>query len=177
MVSAEAAERFLSAPCLPGADATTRQEVLNVLVEQRLPAGATLLDQNKRNDRVWFLIDGCAHVFRTNPDGRFEDVATLNAPSVFGETSFFRATAPIVSVKAHTDVLALTLDHDAHAILRRADPRAAEQLALAAVRVLAERFDLLDRRVSEYLTQHPNEPARTDEWSSFRARLFQESSL
>src|SRR5262249_23345834 len=129
------------------------------------------------NDKVWFLVEGLVRVYRTTPEGRVEDVATLSAPSVFGETSFFRATLPIVSVKAHSDVVALTLDHDAHALLRRADPRAAEQLALAAVRVLAERFDLLDRRVSEYIAQHPDEPARTDEWSSFRARLFQESSL
>lgn len=177
MVTSEAGERFLAAPCLHGVDATTRQELLNVVLERRASAGALLLEQGQRNDHLFFLIEGSAKIFRTYPEGRIEDVATLVAPSVFGETSFFRTTPPLVSVKAMTDVWLLTLDRDAHAVLRRADPQAAEQLALAAVRVLSERFDLLDRRVSEFLQEHTDESAQANEWSSFRARLFEEASL
>ncbi|MFO0956106.1 MAG: cyclic nucleotide-binding domain-containing protein [Isosphaeraceae bacterium] len=177
MVTAEAAERFLGSTCLPGADAATRRELINVLDERRVAAGTLLLEQGRPNDRIWFLLEGSVSVYRMVIDGHVEAVANLTGPSVFGETSFFRTVAPSVSVKAQTDLWLLTLDHDAHAVLRRADPNAAEQLALSAVRVLAERFDLLDRRVSEFLARHPDEPARTDEWSSFRARLFREASL
>lgn len=177
MVTPEAAERFLGSPCLPGADAATREEMLNVLDERHIPAGTLVLEQGRPNDRVWFLLEGSVSVFRTINGDHVEAVVNLNGPSVFGETSFFRSSSPSVSVKAESDLWLLTLDHDAHAVLRRADPNAAEQLALSAVRVLAERFDLLDRRVSDFLARHPDEPARTDEWSSFRARLFREASL
>lgn len=177
MVAPEAAERFLGSPCLPGADAATRQEMLNVLVERRIPAGTVVVEQGRPNDRVWFLLEGTVSIYRTLDGGHVEAVVNLTGPSVFGETSFFRGSVPSISVKAETDLWLLTLDHDAHAVLRRADPRAAEQLALSAVRVLSERFDLLDRRVSEFLTTHADEPARTDEWSSFRARLFRDASL
>lgn len=177
MVTPEAAERFLAAPCLQDTDSAARQAVLNVLVERRERAGTVLLEAGQRNDRILFLIEGSVRVYRSYPEGRVEDVATLTAPAVFGETSFFRPLPPIASAKALTDVWLLTLDHEAHALLRRVDPRAAEQLALAAVRVLAERFELLDQKVSDYLRQHPEGPARANEWSGFRARLFEESSL
>ena len=39
----------------------------------------------------------------------------------------------------------LTLHHPAHDRLRRENPRAAEELALAVVRTLSEPFDLLDK--------------------------------
>lgn len=177
MVTPAAEERFLAAPLLAEVDRTARLAVLSVLNERREPAGAGLLEQGKANDHISFLIEGTARVLRNYPDGRVETVATLTAPSVFGETSFFRTTPPIVSVRAETAVWLLTLDHPAHDRLRRESPRAAEELALAAVRVLAERFDLIDHRVSDYLRQHPEGPAKANEWAHFRARLFEESNL
>ena len=177
MVSPAAAERFLAAPWLADLDPASRLAVLKVLVELRAPAGATLLEQGKANDQLYFLIEGSATVLRTLHQGRVETVATLAAPSVFGETSFFRPSPPIITVRAATAVWLLTLDHPAHELLRRADPKAAEQLALAAVRVLSERFDLLDRRVSDYIASKPEGHPKSNEWSTFRARLFEESNI
>ncbi len=177
MVTPAAAERFLSAPLLAQVDDESRRAVLEVLAERREPAGATLLEQGQANDHVSFLIEGTATVVRTYPEGPVETVATLIAPSVFGETSFFRDSPPIVRVQAQTPVWLLTLDHPAHERLRQEFPQAAEALALAAVRVLAERFDLLDRRVSEYLRRNPEATAKANEWARFRARLFEEPNL
>ena len=69
------------------------------------------------------------------------------------------------------------MDHPAHERLRRTNPRAAEALALAVVRVLAERFDLLDKRVSDGLVQHADDQPKVTEWSGFRARLFEEPNM
>jgi CRP/FNR family cyclic AMP-dependent transcriptional regulator len=177
MVSTAAAERFLAAPLLSEVDPASRLAVLNVLAEERAPAGALLLAEGQPNDHISFLIDGSATILRTFPDGRTETVATLVAPSVFGETSFFRPQAPIVSVRANSPVWLLTLDHAAHDRLRRENRKAAEELALAAVRVLAERFDMLDKRISDYMSQHPDGHPRATEWSNFRARLFEDSTI
>lgn len=177
MVTPEAAERFLAAPMLAEVEKASRLAVLGVLAERREPAGALLLEQGQPNDHISFLIEGTATVTRQYPEGHVETVATLTAPSVFGETSFFRPVAPIVEVRSTSPVWLLTLDHPAHDRLRRESPRAAEELALAAVRVLAERFDLLDRRVSDYLSKHPEGPAKANEWARFRAQLFEEASL
>jgi CRP-like cAMP-binding protein len=176
MVSSAAAERFLATPLLADLDSATRQALLNVLVEERAQEGATLLRQGEPNDHIAFLIEGSAIVSRTRPGGRKETLTTLNAPSLFGLTSFFRPTPPGFSVRATSPVWLLTFDHDAHEVLRRVDMHAAEQLAVAALRVMADRFDMLDKRVSEDIEEHPEDHPKVTEWAHFRSRLFEESN-
>jgi CRP-like cAMP-binding protein len=177
MVTPAAAERFLAAPWLVDVEPALRQAVLQVLAEGRAEAGTNLLEQGRPNDHITFLIDGAVTVERAFADGRVETIVDLHAPTVFGETSFFRRSPSIVTVRAAKPVWFLTLDRPAHDRLRRENLRASEALALAAVRVLADRFDLLDRRLSDYIAQHPDSPSRANEWSRFRARLFEEQNL
>lgn len=176
MVSS-AAERFLAFPWLAEMDSASLQAVLNVLIEKKAPAGAILLAQGQPNDHVSFLIEGTAFVSRVLENGRTESLTTLTAPSVFGLTSFFRPQPPGFSVKADKEVWYLTLDHHAHGLLRRADPKAAEGLAFAAARVLADRFDLMDKKVSALMAEHPEDSSKNTEWAEFRTRLFDEASI
>jgi hypothetical protein len=71
----------------------------------------------------------------------------------------------------------LSLYHPAHEALRAADPRAAEALALAVVRALSERFDLMDRLFAQFTEQHSDKPAGKSEWANFRSRLFEERGI
>jgi CRP/FNR family transcriptional regulator, cyclic AMP receptor protein len=176
MVSSAASDRFLATPLLAELDSATRHALLNVLIEERAEEGATLLRQGEPNDHIAFLIEGSATVFRTRPDGRVEVLTTLAAPSLFGLTSFFRPIPPGFSVRATSPVWLLTFHHEAHQILRRVDLRAAEQLAVAALRVMADRFDMLDSRVSEDIAQHPEDHPKATEWANFRMRLFEEAN-
>ena len=54
--------------------------------------------------------------------------------------------------------------------LRQENPRAAEVLALAVVRTLSERFDLLDKLFTDYIANHPDAPGNTvsEWWRDFR---------
>jgi CRP-like cAMP-binding protein len=183
MASNAAAERFLNAPWLSGLDTSDRRALLNVLGEGRAGPDVVLLGEGQLNDRITFLTEGTVEIVRDYPDHGEEIVATLHAPSVFGETSFFRGSPSVVTVRATTPVSFLTLDRPAHEALRRDNPRAAEQLSLTFVRVLADRFDVLDQRVSEFIARGcddangtPN-PPRRDEWVAFRARLFEERKI
>lgn len=177
MVSPEASERFLASPWMSGMDSASLQAILNVLVESRAPAGSILLAQGQPNDHIAFLIEGAATVSRVLEGGQAEVLTTLAAPSVFGLTSFFRPQPPDFSVRADAPVWVLTLDHHAHDLLRRKDLLATEQLALAAVRVLADRFDMLDKRISADMAKHPEDHPKATEWAAFRARLFDETSI
>lgn len=177
MVVSEVADRFISSPFLVDLDSAARRAVLEVLEEHREQAGVLLLKQGEPNDRIFFLIEGTVAVERALRDGQVEWVLNLTAPNGFGETSFFQRKPQIVSVRTVTDVHYLTLDRAAYELLRRADPRTSEQLAQAAIRLLAEHFDLIDQRVAEILSrQNDPEPEET-EWNRFRARLFSESRL
>ena len=173
-VEGEAAERFLSAPVLADMDDETRRAVLAALVEQRAPAGTVLLAQGEPNDHLSFLIDGSVVVEHRRPDGRLEAIVTLNAPSVFGTTSFFSPRPPSFGVRAAGDVWFLVLHHPEHDRLRRENPHAAEALALAALRIISERFDELDRLFSGYIASHPDDHPKVTEWAGFRKRLFEE---
>jgi CRP/FNR family transcriptional regulator, cyclic AMP receptor protein len=173
-VETEAAERFLNAPMLADFDADARRAMLAALVEQRAGAGQVLLVQGEPNDHLSFLIEGSVVVERRLPGGRVEAIATLNAPSVFGTTSFFCTKPPSFGVRAAGDVWLLTLHHPEHERLRRDDPHAAEALALAAMRIVSERFDELDRLFSGYIAAHPDDHPKVNEWAGFRARLFEE---
>jgi CRP/FNR family transcriptional regulator, cyclic AMP receptor protein len=178
MINEEAARRFMTAPWLAEADRETKLALLNALAEERAKAGAVLLAQGQPNDHLTFLIDGSVELERTFNTGRKEIVTTLTAPAVFGTTSFFQPKPPTVTARARTDVWMLTLHHPAHDALRRDHPRAAEVLALAVVRTLSERFDLLDKLFTDYITQHPDVAGNTvSEWSRFRARLFEEHKI
>jgi CRP-like cAMP-binding protein len=177
MVEGDVADRFLAAPLWADTDRGARRAVFEVMEESRASKGASLLEQGRPNDRLAFLIEGSVVIERTFPGGRKEVLATLHAPAAFGTTSFFRPDPPTTSVRAVSDVRLLTLSHAQHERLRRDNPRAAEALALGIVRVLSERFDLLDRRVSDYLAQHPDDPPKVNEWAGFRARLFEEPNV
>lgn len=175
MVRAEVAERFMSAPLLADVDPGSRRAVLEALQEERTPAGSVLIEQGQPNDHLTFLISGSATVERKQPDGRVDTIVTMNAPSVFGVTSFFRPNPPTYTVRAITEVWLLTLSHRAHDRLRLETPKAAEALAIAAVRVLTERFDELDRLFTKYMVEHPHDHRKVTELAGFRARLFEEA--
>jgi CRP/FNR family transcriptional regulator, cyclic AMP receptor protein len=177
MIDAKATERFMAAPWLAEVDSDIKRAISGVLVEARASIGATLLEQGQPNDHLTFLIAGTAEIVRTFGSGRREIITDLTAPAVFGTTSFFQPKPPTVTVKATSDVWILSLYHPAHEALRAANPRAAEALALAVVRALSERFDLIDKLFTEFTMQHSDEPARKSEWATFRARLFEERGI
>jgi CRP/FNR family transcriptional regulator, cyclic AMP receptor protein len=177
MIDAEATERFMAAPWLGDVDPDSKKAILDALVEAQAPAGVTLLEQDQPNDHLTFLIAGTAEIQRTFEDGRREVITTISAPSVFGTTSFFRPDPPSVAVRSTSDVWMLSLYHPAHEALRREDRRAAEALAVAILRALSERFDLMDKLLSDYIQRHGGVSSRTSEWAGFRARLFDERGL
>jgi CRP/FNR family cyclic AMP-dependent transcriptional regulator len=177
MIKPEATERFMAAPWLGEVDPDGKRAILEALVEGRASSGAILLEQDQPNDHLSFLIGGTAQIERTFGSGLREVMATITAPTVFGTTSFFRPDPPSVGVRATSDVWMLSLYHPAHEALRREHPRAAEALAVAILRALSERFDLMDRLLSDYFTRDRKGTSRTSEWAGFRARLFDESGL
>ena len=168
---------FLESPLLSGASDASRVAIFRALAEGRAPKGVALLEQGKPNDRLWFVLDGSVAVERTGPGGRVDVLAVLTGPAIYGTTTFFRGTALSATLRATSDLNVGTLDHRAHDRLHRDDPRAAEELALSVVRVLSERFDMLDARLAEILAGHAEDSHRATEWSNFRARLFEEPTL
>jgi CRP-like cAMP-binding protein len=177
MISSAARDTFLNTSWLSELDATARLAVLQVLEEHRAAPGTELIVQGRPNNRIIFQLAGTTAATR-HYDGRRDELrTTLESPAVYGEVSFLRPTPGLATVRALTPVWYLTLDHHGHEALRRADPRSAEQLALAILRVLADRFQVLDGRITDFLAGQEDHHPRASEWSDFRARLFEESTI
>jgi CRP/FNR family transcriptional regulator, cyclic AMP receptor protein len=173
----DVAGQFLGSPLLAGVDDESRRAILRRLVASRVSLGTPLLSQGMPNDQLWFVLEGSVAIERRRADGKVDVLATLNGPAIFGTTTFFRSTAPSASIRASTDLTLWTLDREGHEALRRDDPRAAEALALAVVRVLSERFDILDVRIGELMAEHGDDHPKVTELATFRARLFEEPAL
>jgi CRP/FNR family cyclic AMP-dependent transcriptional regulator len=177
LVSTDESERFLASPLLAGVNDEARAAVFRRLVEDRVPTGTALLVQGKPNDKLWFVIEGSVAIERKQADGHLDVMATMSAPAIFGTTTFFRSNVPSASILAKTNLVLGSLDRPTYESLRSEDPRTAEALALAILRVLAERFDLLDVKISALMAEHGDDHPRSNEWANFRSRLFEEPSL
>jgi len=177
MVKADIAEQFLANQTLLEMDLDARRALLKYLDESQDITSAVLLKQGEPNDHLSFLMEGSAVIERIHPRGDREVLAQLNAPALYGTISFFRPTPPTICVRAITPVRVLTMGHPAHDALRRDDPRTAEALAIAVVRILAERFDLLDQRFTAKMAADSHDHRKVGEWSGFRARLFEDSMV
>ena len=172
---------------VPGWTNCTVNVIINEQMGARLCQTIVTLREGGRLERAPSWLPDSRHlVFANEGKAYIADTSTKKVRELLG-----RPTEQIRSVgvsrhgrllyytlnSTESDVWLLNLDHAAHERLRRIDLRAAEQLAVAAVRVLADHFDLLDHRISAYLAEHPDDHPKATEWSDFRARLFEESNL
>ncbi len=173
-MKSESATRFLDAPWLDGVDASTRLAIWKVLEERSEASKVTIFEQDRTNDRLWFVASGSVAVERSKPGGRPEILAELDGPAIYGTTTFFRKSLPTMTIRATSPIQGWTLERSAYDLLRAEDPKAAEALALTVVRVLSERFDQLDRRLTSLMADHQGDHRRVTEWADFRSRLFEE---
>ncbi len=173
----DASGPFLETALLAGVDEESRVAISRALSGGKAPSGFVLVAQGKPNDRLWFVAEGGVAVERTTPDGRTDVLASMIGPAIYGTSTFFRRSALSATLRAKSELVYWTLDHRGHDRLRLENPRAAEALALSVVQALSERFDQLDRRLTERMAEHVDDHPRATEWADFRARLFEEPSL
>jgi CRP-like cAMP-binding protein len=176
-IASDQLERFLASPLLNGADEEARLAIFHTLVEASVPAGAPLLIQGKPNEKLWFVLGGSVAIERKQPDGRLAVLTSMTGPAMYGTTTFFRSTASSATIRATSNLTVWTLDPRSYNQLRREHPRAAEALALEVVRVLSERFEELHAQLAEMMAGHEDDQPRSNEWASFRTRLFEETSI
>ena len=170
----DSASRFLDAPWLEEVDSSTRLAIWKVLDERLEASKVSILEQDRANNRLWFVASGSVAVERTKSGGRPEILAELDGPAIYGTTTFFRKSLPTMTIRATSPIQGWTLERSAYDRLRSEDPKAAEALALMVVRVLSERFDQLYRRLTSLMADHAGDHRRVTEWADFRSRLFEE---
>jgi len=131
--------------------------------------GMTILSEGAQTPGLWVLIQGRCEVVKAMPDGK-RVLAELGPGAVFGEMSFFERVPHSASVRTLTRVTALKLTRERYAQLEETGLRAAHQIAHAIAVVLAERLRQMDDWTTRLLAQ--SRPEKHEEWSEFRAKLY-----
>lgn len=175
MISAECARRFTTMTWPPELSGEARGSLTGFLEEARSEAGTELYRAGQPNDRVYFLLEGQVEFWRNYHAHGEECVVRLDPGAMFGVTSFFGPNPPLVTARAVTPVWYVSLSAAAYDRLRETNLAGAEQFSRAAIHILSDRFDLLDRRLSEFFSH--SERGRFNEWNEFRARIFKDASI
>ena len=176
MIDTQASERFMAAPWLGEIDPETKRAILNALVEARAPSGAILLAQDQPNDHLSFLIEGTASIERILGEWNgARSSPCLQAPAVFGSTSFFRPQprASRFGRLRTSGCCPCIIPPTRHC--GRPTRERPKSLALAVLRAVSERFDMMDKYIVDFLARH-SERAGKDQANGrgFRARMFEE---
>lgn len=145
--------------------------VFHHMTFEDFPADDTILVEGRAHQSLWVLVTGRCEVVKCGNGDHQNQLAVLDAGSVFGEMSFFEAAPHSASVHALTDVTTMRLTREAYDRLRSEHPDAADKIACNVVRILAGRLRRMDEWTCELVQINGNEKQHK-EWQEFRARLY-----
>lgn len=154
---------------------TQRRELPALMEAETYPAGATILAEGTRTGGLWVVARGTCEVVKTADDGRTHVLAVLETGGVFGEMAFYSTEPHAASVRCATEVHVLKLTEDRYAQLERNAPAIAYGISRAIVAVLSDRLRRMDEWTGRLLGQAM--PERREEWSEFRAKLYNDWSF
>lgn len=158
-----------SSAILEGLTASQRRRLLDSAEPRSYPPGAVILEEGQRNGGLWLVTRGRAEVVKMTSAAP-QTLAELGPGAVFGEMSFFSPVGHAASVRGITAVEALTLTSETFAALERSAPDLTYALTRAIVVVLSERLRRMDEWTGRLLAEVS--PCRREEWSDFRAKLY-----
>ena len=155
---------------IEGLTASQRRMLLDSAKPRSYPPGAVILEEGKQDRGLWLVTQGRVEVVKMTVGGPPQTLAELGPGAVFGEMSFFSPVGHAASVRGVTAVETLKLTGEAFAALERSAPDLTYSLTRAIVVVLSERLRRMDEWTGRLLGEMS--PCRRQEWSDFRARLY-----
>ena len=119
--------------------------------EVNYAAGEAVFQEGEVSRALWLLLDGKVEVDLNVPKAGEREIAELNAPSMFGESSFFHSHPHSATVRTLTPVRLLKLDRQRFDQLVADNNEAALRLGVKAAEILAGRLYQTDRFVEKLL--------------------------
>ncbi|MFV0445587.1 MAG: Crp/Fnr family transcriptional regulator [Planctomycetaceae bacterium] len=163
-------ERMLNIPILSACGIDDHDHIERLSDRMQFKSGEVILQEGQVDRALWLLISGTCEVIKRGHQQEDQQLAILEAGSVFGEMSFLHPAPHSASVKALTRVEIAKITPNAFEALRKESPAAAYCVLTHLVQLLSDRLRRMDERICEELEESPAE--RQQEWHDFRARLF-----
>lgn len=132
---------LMQAPLFIALDAEAAAALRASMVEQRITKGDTLFVEGEPGDRMYVIIDGKVKLGHASTDGRESLLAVVGPGEMCGELSLFDPGPRTATATALTDVIVVSLGHEALRPWLTGRPEVAEALLAA----LAQRL----RRTNE----------------------------
>lgn len=148
-----------------------RHEVLSLLEYESFPQHETILQEGNETQFLWILVRGQCEVAKRLGRGIEQEIAVLEAGTVFGEMSFFNPAPHSATIRALTQVETARLSREKFDALQRRSPAAAYKVAVSIVTVLARRLRRMDEWTCE-LVDAPDAARQREEWQEFRTKLY-----
>lgn len=121
--------------------------------EQLFPKDALVYNQGDIGGSLYIVISGRIAIEQTKPTGGIVRLATIEAPSYFGEESLFDESPRISSAMALVDTVVLCLQREPLITLTHQDP----DLSLELLGVLCQRLREANTRIAELTRPRPRQ--------------------
>ena len=162
--------KLVDVPAFRGMTEEEIQELLDIAEAKRFHVGEVILREGNSTQSIWIALEGRCEVLKKLDNGEQTVLASLEAPSIFGEMSFFHPAPHVANVCAQDDVRVLRIRRDRFDKLIERGSLAAYKLAYNVVLVLADRLRRMDERIAD-LVESRGDDGQIAEWSDFRAKL------
>ncbi len=157
------------------------QQLMDVAQERAFAPGELVIEQGKRSQQLWILMEGKCEVIRVSSHDGPLVLAQLEPFNVFGEMSFFSPAPHSANVVAKTQVRLLSINRMAYDEMLASGNSAAYKLAYNVLQSLAKRLRRMDDWVSELANSGDKSNGHTaekvPEWHEFRKKLFETWNL
>jgi CRP-like cAMP-binding protein len=152
-----------------------RRHVLRLMEPRSFAPGMAILEEGKQTRGLWVITDGRCEVVKSGPHGTAQTIAELSPGSVFGEMSFFQTAPHSATVRGLSHVSTLFLSAENYARLEETCLAAAHRLSHSIAVILAGRLRRMDDWTTSLLDH--SAPNKHEEWSDFRAKLYNDLDL
>jgi CRP-like cAMP-binding protein len=136
------------------------RQILPACEEVKMNAGQEVIAAGQNERALYIVLDGTAEVDLEPARAGERAVAELTAGNVFGESSFFHASAHSATVRARTNVRLLKLNRLSFDKLLANGDIAALRVAANVAAILAARLQAADQLIVNLLDQIRDEKVR-----------------
>jgi CRP-like cAMP-binding protein len=151
-------------------------QLAEIAQEALFAPGDKVLEQGKRSQNLWIVLEGKCEVIRESPDDGPVVLAEMGPHSLFGEMSFFSPAPHSADVVAKTPLKLLRIERGDYDDLICEGVPVAYKLAYNIVESVASRLRRMDEWIAELASEHgihaPPHSEKQPEWQQFREKLF-----
>ncbi len=125
-------------------------QIVEISKVLRVREGVTVVEEGDVASAMYVLVEGTAEVNKELPGGDITRLATLKAPTVFGEMALIDSHPRSATVATTSDAVLFQINLESFNELRRAYAPAAFKVLRAVAPLMCERLRTIDERVGEF---------------------------